>query len=215
MEMFTKETLLYNRVCKSIKIICNELNIDICDNINLIDKVSYCFWEISKKEGQKRNKIKIALVIMLIYYISDKKYCYKELSRLSKVQPKHIVKSDDLILSLIREEFTPLLEYKNNILKNKTPIEYILYYLEKNNILVEEFIVDKVKDLVQQIEKDNNCFLLNKSPISLGAGCLYYILNLIGTEISIKDYSQIFNISTVTITKILNSLQENYKLIQI
>lgn len=212
----------------------NKYTKDFCNNLNNEFKNKECKFSIILSEmmieqivifvckvmkaikddfnGPKRSKVKNGLIIMCIYYIlkSNEIYTsYIEISQLLKIEIKYISNANKTIILLINNGKLKINEeFKQIIFKTEKPMDLINKVIDKYNLPISHAIVKQVSDLINICE--DNDILLDHAPLSIGVSCFYYILSLNSLEIDLKMFSELYNISIVTIDKTYKKLL-NYK----
>jgi hypothetical protein len=172
----------------------------------IIDTVIVIMSTIKENYGTKRARVKDGIIIMCIHLVSKNTefhLTYNEMAKKTGVDMKYITRADSLILELINAK-------KLNFQKDfkihdvKTPYSYILEIITKNKLHISETLLKKIKTLIEICE--DNDLLIDHSPQSIGACCFYYILKA-SNDINIKLFSNISNLSIVTIMKAYNKLK--------
>jgi len=54
---------------------------------------------------------------------------------------------------------------------------------------------------------EDNDILLDHTPLSVGVSCFYYILKLNNIDIDLKIFSELYDLSVVTVVKTYNKLK--------
>jgi transcription initiation factor TFIIIB Brf1 subunit/transcription initiation factor TFIIB len=180
--------------------LCSTLNItpnliqDICNTVMYVMNV------IKKNDSTKRSNVKDGIILVCIQYVSKSKgaYCsHTDLAKNIGVDIKYITRAEKLITEMIHSKKINLDGFdKINIIN---PYEYIKFIIKKNNIEIPDNFLDKTQQLIDECNKKQ--ILSNYSPISIGTCCLYYILNENHVDVNLKTFSNIFNISGITINK--------------
>ena len=162
--------------------------------------------------GPKRSKVKDGLIIMCIYYILKNNQIYTsyiEISKILNIEIKYISTGNKTITQLINNgKLKVNSDFKQIIFKTEKPIDYINNVIQKYKLSVDLVTLNQVSKLIDICE--DNDILLDHTPLSVGVSCFYYILKLNSIEIDIKLFSEIYNISIVTIDKTFKKLL-NYK----
>ena len=203
----------------------NKYTTEICKildvNEHIISQITYFVSLIMKAikdnfDGPKRARIKNAIIIMCIYYISknnDGIYNYIELAtKLNStttnslhITSKYISKANKIILDLVNSNKLKLTDdFKNNILSINKPIDYINRIINKYKLDISNDIIIQINELLDIC--DDNDIINDSTSLSLGVGCFYYILEINNISINLTLFSDIYDISTVTILKIYNKL---------
>lgn len=183
---------------------------ELCEQIGIYDKIIETVCDLVYKimmsiknncDGPKRSRVKDGIIINCIEYVSkeigDIKYNYADLAKKINLDMKYISKADKILTNLNLPEFN-----KN---KQENPIEYIKNIIHKYNLEIDNVSIDKTEILINICE--DNDLLLDHAPISMAIACFYYILSKQNHAIDIKKFSEIFNLSLVTLTKTINKLK--------
>lgn len=188
--------------------------IDLCKRLNIVenlvdsivDTVVFVMNIIKKNDGTKRARVKDGIIICCIQYVSkdtNLPYSSINLAKILNLEIKYVTKAEKIILELIN--FNKLKLDKSTVLECTKPYEYVRNIINKNNLKVQEFILDLVKRLISICEE--NDILLNHTPLSIGVSCFYYILQKNNIEIDLKMFSELYDISVVTVTKAYNKIK--------
>lgn len=163
-------------------------------------------------DGPKRAKVKDGIIIMCIYYtlknsdVDNEYISYIELSKRINLDIKYVSKADKLIMDLINIGQLKLPEkFIENIVKPEKPMEHIFRVIKKYNLDINDKIINQVCTLINICE--DNDILVDHTPLSIGVGCFYYILDYNNIDINAKVISELYKISIVTILKIFNKLK--------
>lgn len=182
-----------------IPIICNTVNIVMC--------------AIKKYEGTKRARVKDGIILSCIEYVGNDnnvKISAAELAKKINLDIKYVTRADRIILELINNHKLNL--KKNTILNVKTPFEYVLNVIEKNNLEIPEIIIKKIKALIKFCEI--NDILIDHTPLSIGVSCFYYILKESNINVDIQIFADLYDLSIVTILKTYNKLNTHSNVIK-
>lgn len=218
---WTSEEKNEYKLNKYTKEFCYNLNNSFSDtkrNImlteNIIEQVVIFVSQVMKAikddfNGPKRSKVKDGIIIMCIYYVlkSNEKTCisYIDISKIQKIDMKYISSANKTITLLINNGKLKIKEsFKDFIFKTEKPIDYINKIIEKYSLSIDSSILIQVSNLIDICE--DNDILLDHTPLSIGVSCFYYILTLNSLEIDIKLFSELYNISIVTIDKTFKKL---------
>ena len=187
---------------------CNKIGIPEHIIQDICKIVKYTMISIKQHEGTKRGKVKDGIIIVCIYYQSKLTYeCSNSLSQLAKkanIDYKYISKAENIILELINNNKLKL--DKQILLETKTPYEYVQDVIKKNNIKVPPKILKQIKKLIDICEDRD--LLLDHTPLSIGVCCFYYIIQLNDIKIDIKMFSDLYDLSVVTVIKTFNKLKQ-------
>lgn len=191
-------------LCETLDI-CEKLIIDICELVSQVMKALK-----NGHDGTKRSRVKDGIIIICIYYISKNNkynYSYIELSKKIELHMKYVSKADKLIMGLINtKKLNVSKEFVDNILKTETPNDYIINIIEKYQIIIDTQYLNQTNSLINICE--DNDILLDHTPLSIGVSCFYYILVINNIEINTKIFSDIYDLSMVTIIKTFNKLKK-------
>jgi transcription initiation factor TFIIIB Brf1 subunit/transcription initiation factor TFIIB len=193
--------------------LCKDLNI----YENLIDQVCDLVIElmnnIKLNDGPKRCSVKNGIIIVCINYISKKNNCNCNSINLAKqmnLDIKYLTKADKILMEIINCNNT--LNIDLDILhKQENPIDYINEIIFKYNLsdcLGEKCknIIDKTTILIN-ICQDND-ILTDHTPLVIGVGCFFYILNESNINVDMNLFTEMCNTTNITILKINNKLKE-------
>ena len=190
---------------------CQKLNINeklISPVCNLVAQVMSAIK--NSHDGPKRSRVKDGIIIVCIYYISksvNNSYSYTELAKKIDLNMKYISKADKLIMELINNnklQFSK--EFVDNFLKTEQPMDYINKIIEKYQLTINPLIIQQLTILIDICE--DNDILLDHMPLSIGVSCFYYILEMNKMDINLKIFSELYNLSMVTVIKTLNKLKQ-------
>ncbi len=211
---WTNEEKSNYKLNKYIKNLCNQLQIQEC----MIDIVCHLVLEImnaikNNQEGPKRSRVKDGIIILCIYYISKNTsivYSYKDLAKKINLNIKYISKADNLLMELINNKKLSIpTELLDNFYKTDLPIDYVKRIIYKYNLNINEPILNQIVELIN-ICNDND-ILLDHTPLSIGVCCFYYILYINNIDINLKMFSELYDLSMVTILKTFNKLKKYKK----
>jgi len=200
-------------LCEKLKI--NEGIIDaVCD---LVLQIMHAIKK--QNDGPKRSRVKDGIIISSIYYTSKnlnsrQTYSYIELAKQINLDIKYISKADKIIMELINckdnklenniQGVNSLCIDKNLINQIEKPIDYVINSINNYKLNVDKDIIDKTQLLIEICE--DNDILLDHTPLSIGASCFYYLLIHNSINIDTKLFSEMYNLSIVTIVKTYNKL---------
>jgi hypothetical protein len=120
---------------------------------------------------------------------------------------KYISKADKLIMELISSNKLQLSQaFINNVFKTEEPIDYVTKIIDKYKLEIEKQLLEQVSELIT-ICNDND-ILLDHTPLSIGVSCFYYILDINKISINIKIFSELYDLSIVTVMKTFNKLKQ-------
>jgi transcription initiation factor TFIIIB Brf1 subunit/transcription initiation factor TFIIB len=185
---------------------CSKLKIVECLIENIVETTVIVIDCIKKNDGTKRARVKDGIIICCIHYVSkdtQTPYSYVNISKQLNLDIKYITRAERLILELINSKKLNL--DKQLILDTQKPFEYVKNTIKKNNLKVSEDVLKDVNTLIEICE--DNDILLDHTPLSIGVCCFYYILQLRNIDIDIKIFSELYDLSSVTIIKTYNKLK--------
>lgn len=169
--------------------------------------------------GSKRSRVKDALIIMCIYYTYktnntdcnytnltnqfNKKYDKDDLRYITS---KYISRAITTILDLINQNKLLISdEFKNSITSIEQPMNYINKIIKKYKLNISDITINQICNLVDICTE--NDIINDSTPLSLGVGCFYYILKINNIKINLNIFSEIYDISSVTILKTYKKLK--------
>lgn len=187
-KIYTDEDKKNHPIYLYIKELCDKFNVNTLTR-EIIDFCIYVFQKIKLLDTPRRNKLKEAIVILCINYI----YQQNNLS-LNFKETKYITKANKILLELKHLDNTFNID-KQYLLKRLSPFEHI----KKYNL--NDIILKNTKRLIDLCEI--NDVLMNHTNLSIGLGCLYYVLNEMDKNLIIEN----INITELTIKKIFKELK--------
>jgi transcription initiation factor TFIIIB Brf1 subunit/transcription initiation factor TFIIB len=210
--MWTNNEKTQYKLNKYTRELCEKLEINETLINGIISLVSHVMLAIKTScDGPKRSRVKDGIIIVCVYYISKNEsifsYSYINLCKKVKLDLKYASRADKLIMELINSNKLKISqEFINNFLKTETPISYVIKIIEKYDLnSIKKDVLKQVSDLIDICE--DNDILLDHTPLSIGVSCFYYILLLNTINIDVKIFSEIYNLSIVTILKTYNKLK--------
>lgn len=192
--------------------ICRTLNVsehlvaDIC-NLSI-----YTLQTVSKLDSSKRGVLKNAIIYLCIHYIHNRYNIPFTLNI-----DKHIIKANNIILELIHLDTSFDLDPRF-LLQQPNSYDLVHNSPKLQSALGGDFnlIMSKTQDLIDICE--DNDLLITHTPLSIGVGCLFFILHKLDHVIDVTDLVQIFNITSITVHKIYSKLSIHnsklYKLLE-
>jgi transcription initiation factor TFIIIB Brf1 subunit/transcription initiation factor TFIIB len=208
---WTNEEKNEYKLNKYIKELCEKLQINeniVNDVFNLVSRVMKAIK--NGCDGPKRSRVKDGIIIICIYYISKGTslvYSYIDLAKKMNINMKYISKADKILMELISSNKLNLSqEFIDNFFKTENPIDYVTKIIDKYKLNINQQIVNQVIELIN-ICQDND-ILLDHTPLSLGVSCFYYILNINNIDINVKMFSELYDVSMVTLVKTFNQLKQ-------
>lgn len=191
---------------------CNKLNIPETLLPNIFDVVKIVMNAIKTIDGTKRARVKDGIILSCIEYVCKNNSFNLSINKLSKqinLDIKYITRAEKIILELINNKHLQL--DKSKILETETPYFYVENVINKKSLNIPTNICEEIKKLIHICEA--NDILLDHTPLSIGVCCFYYILYVNNINIDIKIFSDLYDLSVVTVTKTLNKLKIHEKFI--
>lgn len=168
---------------------------------------------VKRNDGTKRARVKDGIIISCIHYVSkdtSTPYSYVDMAKMLNLDIKYVTRADKLILELINCK--KLNMDKALILDTMKPYDYVVNTIQKYNIKVDRSVLQDVKTVIEICE--DNDVLLDHTPLSIGVCCFYYILQLRNIDIDLKVFSELYDLSVVTVVKTYNKLKIHDKRIR-
>lgn len=193
------------------KDLCQKLEIHETIIENICETVYKVMDAIKKQDGTKRARVKDGIILVCIQYVytyfneNIHKPSAIDLSKKLNLDIKYITKAEKIVLELINKN--PTILNKSAMVDIKKPMDYVYHVNNKYNLQISKSILDKVEYLINKCE--SNDILLDHTPLSIGVCCLYYILKHNNITIDLKIFSNIYNLSVVTVMKTYNKLKNN------
>lgn len=199
--------------------LCEKLKVKECIIEPVCELVLQIMNAIKKQnDGPKRSRVKDGIIISCIYYTSKNlnfghQYSYLELAKQINLDIKYISKADKIIMELVNckqnkidnnMQGNSLNINKDVINQMQQPIDYVINSINNYKLNIDDNIIQKTKILIEICE--DNDILLDHTPLSIGASCFYYILTEESINIDTKLFSEMYNLSIVTIVKTYNKL---------
>lgn len=186
----------------------------LCTKLQIIETLIPCITDtvifvmdiIKKHDGTKRSRVKDGIIVFCIHYVSkdtQTQYSYVTLSKQLELDIKYVTRAERIILELINSKKLNL--NKKLLLQIKNPYEYVLDTINKKSLKVPDHLLQKVKTLIDIC--DDNDLLLDHTPLSIGVCCFYYILKSENINIDLKMFSELYDLSVVTVIKTYNKLK--------
>jgi transcription initiation factor TFIIIB Brf1 subunit/transcription initiation factor TFIIB len=209
--MWTNDEKNEYKLNKYTKELCDKLHIQ--ENVvgSVCNLVSQVMTAIKNGcDGPKRSRVKDGIIIVCIYYMTKntaQPYSYMDMAKNIDLNMKYISKADKIIMEMINSGKLKLSnDFVNNLFKTEKPIDYVTKIIEKYEMNVNPQLLNQVSELIKICE--DNDILLDHTPLSIGVSCFYYILDLNNIDINIKLFSEIYDLSIVTVTKTFNKLKQ-------
>lgn len=211
--MWTNEEKNTYKLKVYVRNLCVKLNITECLVENICNIVIMVMDSIKRNDGTKRARVKDGIIVSCIHYVSkdtSTPYSYINMSKTLNLDIKYVTRADKLILELINCK--KLNMNKSLILDTMKPYDYVVNTIQKYNIKIDNKVLSDVKTVIEICE--DNDVLLDHTPLSIGVCCFYYILQLRNIEIDLKVFSELYDLSVVTVVKTYNKLKIHDKRIQ-
>jgi len=211
--MWTNEEKNTYKLKVYVRNLCVKLNIVECLVENICNIVNMVMDSIKRNDGTKRARVKDGIIVSCIHYVSkdtSTPYSYINMAKTLNLDIKYVTRADKLILELINCK--KLNMNKSLILDTMKPYDYVVNTIQKYNIKIDNKVLSDVKTVIEICE--DNDVLLDHTPLSIGVCCFYYILQLRNIEIDLKVFSDLYDLSVVTVVKTYNKLKIHDKRIQ-
>jgi transcription initiation factor TFIIIB Brf1 subunit/transcription initiation factor TFIIB len=211
--MFSNEEKNTFKLTGYVKELCVKLAIHDSVVGNTCETVVEVMAAIKKYEGTKRARVKDGIIISCIHYVLKDTNAYISTSELAKriyLDVKYITRAEKMIIELMNAGKLKL--NKANVLDIKQPFAYVQEVIKRNNMRIPKGILDRVALLIEVC--DAHDLLLDHTPLSVGVSCFYYVLKRFDIPIDIKVFSELYDLSVVTITKTVNKLKAQNELLQ-
>jgi transcription initiation factor TFIIIB Brf1 subunit/transcription initiation factor TFIIB len=210
--MWTNEEKTEYKLNKYTKELCEKLQIhdSIIDSVcNLVSQIMTAIK--SSCDGPKRSRVKDGIIIICTYYISKGTtmvYSYIDLAKKIELNMKYISKADKLLMELINSnKLNVSRNFMDNFFKTENPIDYVTKIIDKYDLGINDNILNQVIELISICE--DNDILLDHTPLSVGVSCFYYILDINNIGINVKMFSELYDLSMVTVLKTFNKLKQH------
>jgi hypothetical protein len=204
--MWTNEEKNAYKLAVYTKSLCKTLNITETFQQLIADTVIEVMTIIRKHDGTKRARVKDGIILCCIQYVT--KTLQQELSAIALAKKmnldiKYVTRAEKIILELINSKKLHL--NKSSILETKDPFSYVMDVINKKSIKVSDDILIKISNLIDYCQA--NDLLLDHTPLSIGVCCFYYVLKLNDMQIDMKVFSELYDLSIVTVIKTHNKLK--------
>lgn len=193
-----------------VKSLCQRLKITEILIDRIVDTVVMVMESIKRNDGTKRARVKDGIIVICIYYVSkDTSYphSYMDMAKRLDLDIKYVTRAERIILELINSKKLNL--KKSIVLDTLKPFDYITNTIKSKNLNINNDILKDTQTLISICE--DNDLLLDHTPLSVGVCCFYYILNLNNIDINLKMFSELYDLSVVTVIKTFNKLKEYEK----
>ena len=200
-----EEKTSYKLNCYTQKF-CKQLGIPEQYIANIINITTTVFSIIKQNYGMKRSKVKDGIILACIGIISKQiglNMSYLDMTKTIGLDVKYVTRGEGFILELINAKKLKI--DKDIVMKSHSPYQHVLDTIYKKGLNISDDILDKIKLLIEICE--DNDILMDHTPMSIGVSCFYYVLKTMKHDIDIKIFSDINDISLVTVTKTYNKLK--------
>lgn len=204
--MWTNDEKNIYKLKTYVQNLCHDLKIVECLIEPIVNTIVIVMNSIRQNDGTKRARVKDGIIVICIHYVSKNTstpYSYIDISKRLNLNIKYVTKAEKFILELINSKKLNL--DKSIILNTQAPYDYVITIVKNNNLNIDTEILDKTKYLIEICE--DNDLLLDHTPLSIGVCCFYYILKTYDDNIDLKIFSDLYNLSGVTIIKTYNKLK--------
>jgi len=208
--MFTNEEKNNYKLLMYTRELCTRLSINETIIQSICETVVNVMTIIKKYDGTKRARVKDGIILCCITYVyktsglSYNNVGTLQLAKKIDLDTKYVTKAEKLILEMINNNRLNL--DKNVILDIKTPFHYVQEVIQKNNLKMNPLILQQVQLLIDICEEHD--LLLDHTPLSVGVCCFYYVLKLSEIDIDLKLFSDLYDLSVVTVVKTYNKLRQ-------
>lgn len=207
--MWTNDEKNEYKLVNYTKALCSKLEVNeglthpICGTVVEVMNV------IKKHDGTKRARVKDGIILTCIQYVSKNgvngTYISAiDLARKMDLDIKYVTKAEKIILELLANKKLKL--DKKNMLETQHPYEYVLTVVQKKSLKIPSMILKQVEELINICEK--NDLLLDHTPLSIGVCCFYYVLKANEIELYVKVFSELYDLSVVTVIKTYKKLKK-------
>lgn len=204
--MWTNDEKNIYKLKTYVQNLCHNLKIVECLIEPIINTIITVMSSIRQNDGTKRARVKDGIIVICIHYVSKNTstpYSYIDIAKRLNLNIKYVTKAEKIILELINSKKLNL--DKSIILNTQSPYDYVTTIIKNNNLNIDTQILDNTKRLIEICE--DNDLLLDHTPLSIGVCCFYYILKIYDDNIDLKIFSDLYNLSGVTIIKTYNKLK--------
>jgi len=205
--MWSNEEKNAHKLTSYTKSLCSRLEIPeqlvkaVCDTVVIV------MTTIKKYDGTKRARVKDGIILCCAQYACkgmDQNISAVELAKRINLDVKYVTKADKLILELMNSKKLNL--DRHIILQTQTPYEHVLDVIQKQGLQIPNYVLNKIQRLIKFC--DDNDILLDHTPLSIGVCCFYYILMTHQINVDIKMFSELYDLSVVTVLKTFNKLKQ-------
>lgn len=205
-KMWSNEEKNTYKLVNYTKTLCAQLNIPETLLPNIYETVTLIINTIKKNDGTKRARVKDGIILVCIEYVcnnSNYNISSIDMAKRLKLDIKYVSKAEKMVLDLLNNNKINL--NKNDLLSIKEPYYYIENVINQKGLQIPFNVLNQVKRVIDICEQ--NDILLDHTPLSIGVCCFYYVLLMFSIDIDVKLFSEIYNLSIVTIVKTTNKLK--------
>lgn len=209
--MWTNKEKNEYKLVNYTKALCSKLEINEALTSSICATVVEVMNVIKKHDGTKRARVKDGIILTCIQYVSKNgvhsgtSYISAvDLARKINLDIKYVTKAEKIILELLAGKKLNL--NKKNMLETQHPYEYVLTVVQKKSLKIPPIILQQAKQLISVCEA--NDLLLDHTPLSIGVCCFYYVLKANEIELDVKLFSDLYDLSVVTVIKTYNKLKQ-------
>lgn len=189
-----------------VKNLCQRLKISEYLIDQIVNVVTMVMDTIKRNDGTKRARVKDGIIVICIYYVSKDTitpYSYMDMAKRLDLDIKYVTRAERLILELLNSKKLNL--SKSLVLDTQKPYDYIINTIKSKNLNIDNQILEHTQSLIAICE--DNDILLDHTPLSVGVSCFYYILKSNNIDIDLKLFSELYDLSVVTVVKTYNKLK--------
>ena len=204
--MWTNDEKNIYKLKMYVKNLCQRLKISEYLNEQIVNIVTMVMDTIKRNDGTKRARVKDGIIVICIYYVSKDTitpYSYMDMAKRLDLDIKYVTRAERLILELLNSKKLNL--SKSVVLDTQKPYDYIINTIKSKNLNIDNQILEHTQSLITICE--DNDILLDHTPLSVGVSCFYYILKSNNIDIDLKMFSELYDLSVVTVVKTYNKLK--------
>lgn len=204
--MWTNDEKNIYKLKMYVKNLCQRLKISEYLNEQIVNIVTMVMDTIKRNDGTKRARVKDGIIVICIYYVSKDTitpYSYMDMAKRLDLDIKYVTRAERLILELLNSKKLNL--SKSVVLDTQKPYDYIINTIKSKNLNIDNQILEHTQSLITICE--DNDILLDHTPLSVGVSCFYYILKSNNIDIDLKLFSELYDLSVVTVVKTYNKLK--------
>lgn len=204
--MWTNDEKNIYKLKMYVKNLCQRLKISEYLIDQIVNVVTMVMDTIKRNDGTKRARVKDGIIVICIYYVSKDTitpYSYMDMAKRLDLDIKYVTRAERLILELLNSKKLNL--SKSVVLDTQKPYDYIINTIKSKNLNIDNQILEHTQSLIAICE--DNDILLDHTPLSVGVSCFYYILKSNNIDIDLKLFSELYDLSVVTVVKTYNKLK--------